>query len=118
MIALAFALSLVAQDSPAPVENIAAIRYALDSHLTDYPSARFRGVKLSEDGLFACGEVNARTPAGGYAGWRMMRMEFRDGQLRVNLADDLGVQMNFERVCNARDDWRTGDYSAALAFED
>lgn len=56
-------------------DQIAALRQTLDRELTDYPTARFRDVRIVRRPsnqfvqVAACGWVNAQGPAGGYSGW-------------------------------------------------
>lgn len=72
-----------------------AIRVALDRELLDYPSARFRDVRVTinlEAAVTArgylCGYVNAQNRAGGYAGWSRF----------MATADDQGGMVMIEPV--------------------
>ncbi len=60
-----------------PPPNVAKARTLLDDGLKDYPSARFRDVHAVaytwDDGEVTtpiCGELNAKSAAGGYTGWK------------------------------------------------
>ncbi|WP_100259298.1 hypothetical protein [Qipengyuania seohaensis] len=86
-------------------------RKALDDQLTDYPSARFRGVRArivpsvysSDEGqsdkvpwthrggpiLVLCGQINAKNRMGGYTGWS--DFAFRPSQV------DVVTLYNFEK---------------------
>lgn len=116
MIALAMALLLVAQDAPPPVENIEVLRGVMETTLNDYPSARFRLVRISEDGQHVCGEVNWRGPAGGYGGWTAFMVDANETGFLARTAPNLEAVTNYRRTCEARTDWRNGDYSTALTF--
>lgn len=77
--ALTLAAALSGQDPAPPAntppETISAIRRVLDDGLVDYPSARFRDVRLltrpsnQHVTLAVCGSYNSRTRDGGYSGW-------------------------------------------------
>ena len=76
---LTLTAALLGQDparSPATApETVVAVKSALDDGLVDYPSARFRDVRLVTRPsntfvtLAVCGEYNSRTRDGGYSGW-------------------------------------------------
>lgn len=119
MIGLVLAAVLGWQE-PAPVENIAEIRGVLETTLNDYPSARFRLVRISEDGRFVCGEANWRGPAGGYGGWTTFTIEPGEGGngYFARFAPNLEAMTNYRRWCDARTDWRPSDYSGVVTFED
>jgi hypothetical protein len=60
---------------PATVKAlIVRARQRFDERLNDYPSARFKDVRVMTDSptgqLSLCGQVNARNQLGGYAGWQ------------------------------------------------
>ena len=78
---------LVAAALPSPADQarpmLAQARAAMDKGLNDYPGARLRdvhavrvtlarevhGAPKGSTVLALCGQVNPKTPAGGYAGW-------------------------------------------------
>lgn len=117
VILAALTLAAPAQAEPS-LQNLASIQDALDTELTDYPSARFRRVRASEDGSFICGEVNSRSPAGGYEGWKVLIIVNANGQPEVQIAQAPAVARDFLARCGQRTDWRTADYSKALDRED
>lgn len=92
---LAVAALGIAQDASTPrtsPETLSAIRAILDHALADYPSARFREVRVVTRPsntfvhLAVCGSYNARTRGGGYGGWTRFailndRMEVAEGDL-------------------------------------
>lgn len=116
---LSAAILIGAPQEPAALGNATAIRDALDSRLTDYPSARFRRVRVAADGSHVCGEVNARGPAGGYEGWKPLIIEGAQSEVPdIQIAQAPAVAREFLTRCEARRDWRPSDYSKAIAFTD
>lgn len=80
-LALIVAISASAAGSQDPVAErawaIERLRWGLDDQLYDYPSARFRDLRVARrdhgpdgHGYYFCGEVNARNLEGAYTGWR------------------------------------------------
>lgn len=70
--ALVAAECAAASNPRLPEKIAAAIRKELDAQLRDYPSARFRDVRMAADGPpgeLVCGFVNSKTGSGGYTGW-------------------------------------------------
>lgn len=62
-----------------------AIRREFDSRLLDYPSARFRDVRVTinasvegERGAYLCGFVNAKNRMGAYTGWQQFMVSGTD----------------------------------------
>lgn len=116
---LAALLIAMAPAQDVPSQNLAGVREALDTRLNDYPSARFRRVRISQDGAFICGQVNARGTQGGYDGWKVMVIENASGPTpNVRIAQADGVAREYETTCNARTDWRPGEHSSEIDFED
>lgn len=101
-----------------PLQNAAQIKDALDTRLTDYPSARFRRVQVSEDGSMICGEVNSKSPAGGYEGWKPMIIVNAQSAPDVQIAQAPAPAREFQSRCSSRSDWRSADYASALVHTD
>lgn len=120
MISALFALLVAATPAQAtpPLQNAAQIKDALDTRLTDYPSARFRRVQVSEDGTMICGEVNGKSPAGGYEGWKAMIIVNAQTAPDVQIAQAPAVAREFQSRCSSRSDWRSADYTSALVHTD
>lgn len=114
---LAALLIAAAPAQDAPARSFDAVRDILDSRLTDYPSARFRRVRVSEDGANLCGEVNSRTPAGGYGGWAMFSLRVDQGETGFRMSQSASVFAEIRDQCAARTDWRSGDFSSDIDFE-
>lgn len=91
---IALASTTMAQDVPrrdaSTDARIPVIRAILDDGLTDYPSSRFRDVRIvtrpsnAYVTLAVCGQVNSLTRGGGYSGWTRFtilndRMEVAEG---------------------------------------
>lgn len=116
MIGLVLAMTLAGQDvQPAYLDRV---RSALDASLVDYPSARFAEVRISQSGEIICGRINSRNPAGGYDGWKQMIVEAGEGRpVNVRIAQAAAVALEMAEECAARRDWREGDYSEALSFD-
>lgn len=116
---LAALLIATAPVQDAPAQNLAVVREALDTRLNDYPSARFRRVRITQDGSLICGQVNARGTQGGYDGWKTVVIDAADEAApNVRIAQADGVAQEFEARCSARTDWRPEDYSSDIDFED
>ena len=78
------ALLLMQAVTPGHVRNVErevpAIRQHLDAQLIDYPTARFRDVRVTANpeaeaergvvGGYLCGFVNSKNRMGGYVGWQ------------------------------------------------
>ena len=47
----------------------ADVRAGLETQLLDYPTARFRNVRVQKSGDSLCGEVNSKNRMGAYSGW-------------------------------------------------
>jgi hypothetical protein len=64
---------------------IAKVKHDILERLKDPDSAKFRRIKVSEDGTLVCGEVNAKNSYGGYTGFTRFTntgesgVEFDDG---------------------------------------
>jgi hypothetical protein len=62
--------------------------------LKDPESARFKNLKAREDGMYLCGEVNAKNSFGGYVGFRRFYALWPVGVVRIEgsneeFADDI-----------------------------
>lgn len=94
-----------------------AARKALDDALLDYPSARFRDVRAivaPKGGLtLFCGQVNAKTRAGGYGGWQPMLIWLGENP-KVYLGE--GDKIVLEAACSNPTGTLEGDYAARLAY--
>lgn len=66
-----------------------SVRDKLDGTLFDYPTARFRDVRIVKSGGIICGEVNTKNRMGAYAGWkRFVAIDATDaGQPYVHVAE-------------------------------
>lgn len=119
----ALALTLTHQSAPPeaapPAATIEAVRSVLDNGLADYPSARFKDVRLvtrpsnTAVTLAACGRYNSRTPAGGYGGWT--RFVVLNDRLTNADGDSMG-RRTWEVWCDGADvETTSGDISALVS---
>lgn len=93
-------------------------RSVLDRSLGDYPSARFRAVRVSygtdATSIGFCGEVNAKNAMGGYTGWRPFFLIVNDDPF-VFVGDKPGYALQVVEMCRVQK-LNTKDYSAALTY--
>lgn len=106
--------SAQATDTAARVESL---KRGLDEHLADYPSARFRDVKMSDDGA-VCGFVNSKNRVGGYAGWAQFYAIPMAGRSAVVMVADNAVNSDVaETSCSQITAWRPGDLTARVTYK-
>jgi hypothetical protein len=119
MIEVLVAAALFVQQ-PGDLERfVAGIRDGLDTRLVDYPSARFRNVRIAADLSYACGEVNSRNQMGGMTGWAPFFAVPEGEVVRVAVTHNLpSIQAGVREDCQptARP-WVDQDFSEALAFD-
>ncbi|MNR28125.1 hypothetical protein D3C85_1454360 [compost metagenome] len=103
------------------VDNfVAQVREGLDKRLVDYPSARFKDVRISTDLKYACGEVNSRNQMGGMTGWAPFYGVPETDGVRIAVTHLLPeIQAGAREDCgpSARV-WLPQDFSEALKFRD
>jgi len=102
-----------------PDRLISASRTLFDERLVDYPSARFKDVRMSEDATFLCGSVNSRSRAGGYAGWHRFAVKVDGPSPRLAMINDDIVAPAMARECSGDErTWSPTDFSKAVSFSD
>ncbi|MBC7860285.1 MAG: hypothetical protein H7Z39_16250 [Burkholderiaceae bacterium] len=74
-------------------------RNAVLAMLKDADSAKFRNVRSVGDGLFVCGEVNAKNSYGGYVGFKKFYFDWPDGLANIDGVDGY-VEYVFSEKCN------------------
>jgi len=105
------------------VEVIAKIRKGLDSQLINYPSARFRSVRLEiyddGSGFFTCGEINSKNKLGGYVGWSPFTVTGGPNfDAVVMLGDDGPSKTAINNTCTETDNhWIKHDYSTEVSAQ-
>lgn len=102
-----------------PDRLINASRTLFDERLVDYPSARFKDVRMSEDATFLCGSVNSRSRAGGYTGWHRFAVKVDGPSPRLAMINDDIVAPAMARECSGGErSWSPTDFSTAVTFRD
>ncbi|WP_292038623.1 MULTISPECIES: hypothetical protein [unclassified Brevundimonas] len=102
-----------------PDRLIDASKALFDERLVDYPSARFKDVRMSEDATFLCGSVNSRSRAGGYAGWHRFAVKVDGPSPRLAMINDDIVAPAMARECSGDErTWSPTDFSKAVTFSD
>jgi hypothetical protein len=95
---------------------VLTVREALDSTLTDYPSARFRYVKFSlyddDSGGVACGFVNSKNSSGGYVGWVPFTVI---GPAAIVGNTDVLAEVITHQCADPTLHWLPGDYTAQVS---
>ena len=95
MLAVSAAPAIANDLSAAEIEGL---RAAMDDNLKDSVSARFKHVKLGNDGVTVCGLVNAKNSYGGYAGFEpFLAIKLSGGRFFVS---DIGSAAG--QVCRDR----------------
>jgi len=112
---VAIAAPAAGKQGGAPEALIHQAQRLLDDRLADYPSARFRDVRMTKDGKYLCGAVNSKTPMGGYGGWHRFFVQVESPAPRLALTNDEVVAPAMERECGSPDrEWLPDDYTPAL----
>lgn len=94
---------------------VAQAKRLLDDRLVDYPSARFRDVRIAADAKYLCGAVNSKTQMGGYGGWHRFFVQIEEPEPRLALTNDEVVAPAMERECGSHErEWIPGDHASAL----
>lgn len=74
--------------------DLAGLRRAMDNHLKDAESARFKDVRIGSDGT-TCGLVNAKNSYGAYAGYEpFLALKLGAGSFYV-----IGIEEASGKVC-------------------
>ena len=101
---------------------IAQLQERLDERLVDFPSARFKQVRIeifpNGNGYLACGLVNSKNSAGGYTGWLLFDVQHMPGSDDVKIGEDKEfsiANVQIKGVCEQPGNrWLDGDFSSAL----
>lgn len=80
---------------PVAMAALPTARATLDDSLVDYPEARFRSVRFTDDHQGQsgfCGEMNTKNRMGGFTGWKRFFLLISDDKTLNALYDKLTVE--------------------------
>lgn len=76
------------------------LKKAITYNFKDPDSSLFRLVKLSKDGYFSCGEVNAKNSYGAYSGYRKFLASPKAIWVESEPSSGVGTGEEYKRFCS------------------